>query len=376
MANNEIHSYDDVDTSGGRKRGKGVDSRSLGIIIAVVIAGILLSASIIIIWYVFFRPVQEPASVSAPVSAVVSETPVPSRPAEDAGVPVQEPVQSLSDADETSSDRISRQLDDIQVDTTRSLIQRNGEKSWFRYHTMQQGENLDTIAAMYDLKKETILGINAVKNLSSLSKGVELKIPVMDGRMYTVQSGDSLSTITARFNPSLGWKTLQELNDLDSPDIFPGQQLFIPDVRVSEDGSLDSYNRFVSPYEGKVTGLYNQTVVYGDSEEIVTLKGIWVQGKVGDEVRASSSGVVVDTAHDVTQMGRAHGDTLPALPRRKSFCRCGSQFAGVGLDVHPEAVQFSSMGESACDENRVHRNHAAPHHLLHPVPAHHRSESH
>lgn len=302
MANNEIHSYDDVDTSGGRKRGKGVDSRSLGIIIAVVIAGVLLSASIIIMWYVFFRPVQEPASVSAPVPAVASESPGQSAPAEDAGEQVQEPLQGQ--ADEASSDRISRQLDDIQVDTTRSLVQRNGEKSWFRYHTMQPGENLDTLAAMYDLKKETILGINAVKNLSSLSQGVELKIPVMDGRMYTVQSGDSLSTITARFNPSLGWKTLQELNDLDSPDIFPGQQLFIPDVRVSEDGSLDSYNRFVSPYDGKVTGLYNQTVVYGDSEEIVTLKGIWVQGKVGDEVRASSSGVVVDTAHDVTQMGR------------------------------------------------------------------------
>ncbi len=298
MANNEIHSYDDVDTSGGRKRGKGVDSRSLGIIIAVVIAGVLLSASIIIIWYVFFRPAQEPVSVSEPIAAVASEAPVQSMPAEVAE------VQDLGPSEVNSSDRISRELDDIQVDTTRSLVQRNGEKSWFRYHTMQPGENLDTIAAMYDLKKETILGINAVKNLSSLSQGVELKIPVMDGRMYTVQSGDSLSTITARFNPSLGWKTLQELNDLDSPDIFPGQQLFIPDVRVSEDGSLDSYNRFVPPYVGKVTGLYNQTVVYGDSEEIVTLKGIWVQGKVGDEVRASSSGVVVDTAHDVTQMGR------------------------------------------------------------------------
>ncbi|MBN2859358.1 MAG: peptidoglycan DD-metalloendopeptidase family protein [Sphaerochaetaceae bacterium] len=295
MANNEIHSYDDVDTSGGRKRRKGVDSRSLGIIIAVVIVGVLLSAAIIIIWYVSFRPSNENAAVLTPVSAPAKET-VPKEPVVDAV--------TESQKGGNSSDQIAQQLDAIQVDTTRTLVQRNGEKSWFRYHTIQAGENLDTIAAMYTLKKETILGINAVKNLSSLNEGVELKIPVMDGRMYTVESGDSLSTITARFNPSLGWKTLQELNDLDSPDIFPGQQLFIPDVRVSEDGSLDSYNRFVSPHNGTISGLYNQTVVYGDSEEIVTLKGIWVRGNLGDPVRASSSGVVVDTAHDVPQMGR------------------------------------------------------------------------
>jgi len=296
MANNEIHSYDDVDTSGTRKRGRGVDSRSLGIIIAVVIVGVLLSAAIIIIWYVSFRPSNGNAAVLAPVSAPAEET-VSMEPVVNAA------TEEGQEGDD-SSDQIAQQLEDIQVDTTRTLVQRNGEKSWFRYHTIQAGENLDTIAAMYNLKKETILGINAVKNLSSLNQGVELKIPVMDGRMYTVESGDSLSTITARFNPSLGWKTLQELNDLESPDIFPGQQLFIPDVRVSEDGSLDSYNRFVSPYNGTVSGLYNQTVVYGDSEEIVTLKGIWVQGNLGDEVRASSSGVVVDTAHDVPQMGR------------------------------------------------------------------------
>ncbi len=301
MANNEIHNYDDVDTTGGRRRGKGVDSRSLAIIITVVIVGVLLSAAIIVIWYISFRP-SAASQTTEPIAAV-------------APITVEEPKEPESDSitvQNTGTPDISQQLDDIQVDVSKNLASRAGEKSWFDYHTIQKGETLDTIAALYGLKKETILGINAVKSLSSLTEGVELKIPVMDGRLYTVQSGDSLSIITNRFNPSLGWQTLQDLNDLSSPDIFIGQQLFIPDVQVSEDGSLNDYDRFISPYEGRISGLYNETVVYGESEDIVTLKGIWVKGNKGDEVHASGSGTVVDTANDLDMMGKFvtlnHGD--------------------------------------------------------------------
>ncbi len=297
MASNDIHNYDDVDTSGGKRRGKGVDSRSMAIIVSVVIIGVLLSAAIIIIWYVSFRPAAAEESTGGR-TAIVAEATEASQ-TEGVSVPLPQTPSTPS-----VSEDISQQLDEIDVDVSKGLVQRSGEKSWFSYHTMQKGETLDTIAALYDLKKETILGINAVRSLSSLTEGVELKIPVMDGRLYTVQSGDSLSIITSRFNPSLGWQTLQDLNDLNSADIFPGQQLFIPDVQVSEDGSLNGYNRFTSPYDGTITGLYNETKVYGDSEDIVTLKGIWVKGNKGDEVHASSSGVVVDTANDVERMGR------------------------------------------------------------------------
>ncbi len=297
MANNEIHNYDDMDTSRKGRKGKSVDSRSLAIIVSVIIIGVLLSVAIIVIWYISFRPSKagEQKILQQQVAVVSESAPV---------APVT-PI-ALPSAQTTGSDSIdiSQQLDDIEVNVNAGLSQKKGEKSWYTYHTIQRGETLDAIATLYGLKKETILGINGVKSLSTLTDGVELKIPKMDGRLYTVQSGDSLSIITSRFNPTLGWKTLQELNDLSSQVIYPGQQLFIPDVQVSEDGSLNDYNRFVSPYSGSLSGLYNQTVVYGDSEEIVTLKGILIRGTKGDEVFASGSGVVVDTAHDAERMGR------------------------------------------------------------------------
>jgi lipoprotein NlpD len=171
-------------------------------------------------------------------------------------------------------------------------------------HTVKEGENLDSIAAMYSLDKETIISKNEIKNISVVKPGQVLSIPDRNGIIYTVQSGDSLSIITSRYNPDLGWKTLQELNGLPSERLDPGQKLFIPSASVGADGSFASFNRFVKPAVGKITGLYGQMVKYGDSDEIVKLQGIWIEGAEGASVLASGNGVVVDVGNDPDALGR------------------------------------------------------------------------
>ena len=86
--------------------------------------------------------------------------------------------------------------------------------------------------------------------------------------------------------------------------IFPGQKLFIPSAQADDDGSLASYDRFVRPAEGKIAGLYGQPVVYGNSEAIVVLQGIWIEGSPGSDVKASGTGVVVDTGNIPDGKGR------------------------------------------------------------------------
>ncbi|MDC7246215.1 MAG: LysM peptidoglycan-binding domain-containing protein [Sphaerochaetaceae bacterium] len=295
MSNRERHNYDDMSSFDrhGKDRSR-IDSKSLSIIVVVIIIGVVLSLSVILVWYFYFStPETEKKAVEQTQPLVIDD--VKEAPEE---IPSQSPQ-----ATPTQTDDAAQKLDDVKVDTDSSIAVKDPD-NWYTDHTVQEGETLESLSQMYGITKESIISVNAIKSLSSIRAGITLRIPDQNGQLYTVQSGDSLSIITNRYNPGLGWKTLQELNNLKSQDIFPGQKLFIPSATVRDDGSVNDYNRFVSPFDGRITGLYGQTVVYGSSEEIVSLKGLWIAGEKGSEVEASGTGTVVDVGNEIDGMGR------------------------------------------------------------------------
>ncbi len=336
-------SYDDMGESARHGRGsERIDPRSRKIIVSVVLIGIILCGAVIVLWLLYFPssatpgenaqntlivdPVARP--VAAPVATSIPSQPSPSdqsvnsdalvrAPATGGPAPVATPVPSV--VEKPASTGIT-----------------------YTSHTVKEGESLDTIAALYSLDKETIISINAIKNISLVKAGEILSIPDRNGQLYTVQSGDSLSIITNRYNPTLGWKTLQELNGLSSEVIHPGQKLFIPSASVEADGSFASFNRFVKPAVGRITGLYGQMVKYGDSEEIVKLQGIWIEGVAGSTVQASGSGVVVDVGNDPDALGRfvvishadgyrtTYGHMESILPKVGDQVRQGDPIGSIG----------------------------------------------
>src|SRR5690554_3547463 len=301
MGYRDKNSYDDMGRSGvsRRRNGDRMDSKSLRIIVSVVIIGILLCVGVVVLWLLYFSSSEGPeraSGTSLVVEPIVQDSPASqetpetqtSQPAESASALSRSPVTTIKTPTPV---RVPSQ-------------ERESRSVWYVEHEVQEGETLDSLSEAYGVSRETILSVNAVRNLSSVRPGTVLRIPDRDGQLYTVQSGDSLSIITNRFNPSLGWKTLQEINGLSSEVIFPGQKLFIPSARVDDDGSFSFYDRFVRPAEGRITGLFGQTVVYGTSEEIVVLQGIWIEGAPGSQIRASSTGVVVDTGNVPDGRGR------------------------------------------------------------------------
>jgi murein DD-endopeptidase MepM/ murein hydrolase activator NlpD len=291
MSNKERHNYDDMGNLNRKgKDGSRIDPKSLSIIVIVIIVGVVLSLGVILVWFFYFTTPETKTTENSPVTSMVINDDVKVDPidVDDPPAASQEPT-------------IAQQLDNVTVNTTIAV---KAPDSWFTNHVVKKGETLESISQMYKITKESILSVNAIKSLSSIKEGITLKIPNQNGQLYTVQSGDSLSIITNRYNPGLGWKTLQEINNLSSQDIFPGQKLFIPSATVADDGSLNDYNRFISPFTGDITGLYGQTVVYGDSEEITSLKGLWIAGKKGSDIAASGSGTVVDVGNEVDKMGR------------------------------------------------------------------------
>jgi murein DD-endopeptidase MepM/ murein hydrolase activator NlpD len=284
-----------------------MDKKSLRIIVTVVIVGVLLCVGVIALWLMYFSSTEQPATVASN-PMVVEPVQVPKGPATQGEPEGSTPVSTDSNsAGAVAATNLTRTgTTGIETPTpARTATPTAASRSvWYVEHTVQESETLDSLSETYGVSKETILSVNAIKNLSAIRPGVVLRIPDRNGQLYTVQSGDSLSIITNRFNPTLGWKTLQEINALRSEVIFPGQKLFIPSAEVDDDGSLAAYDRFVRPATGRITGLYGQTVVYGTSEAIVVLQGIWIEGPVGTEVTASGTGVVVDAGNVPDGMGR------------------------------------------------------------------------
>lgn len=103
-----------------------------------------------------------------------------------------------------------------------------------RHHTVQRGQTLSAIAARYDVSTGTLMSVNDLASPHRIRPGQRLRVPgvaptasggVRDG-VYTVQPGDTLSEISDRFRVSM--EQLAEENDLaNSHRIYAGQKLRI-----------------------------------------------------------------------------------------------------------------------------------------------------
>lgn len=96
-----------------------------------------------------------------------------------------------------------------------------------RTYTVQPGDTLSSIAAKLGVAQSQISGFHS-GNPNLIYPGEVLNIsggsPQPSAEYYTVRSGDSLSAIAARYGTS--WQHIRDLNGLSNPDlIYPGQVL-------------------------------------------------------------------------------------------------------------------------------------------------------
>lgn len=102
-------------------------------------------------------------------------------------------------------------------------------------YTVKDGDNLDTIAAAFQISKDTIKWANS-KIISpfndNIAVGWKLDIPEMDGVLYTVLDGDTLDKIVERTSGDRA--TIIEINRLVPPAyaVSSGQRIFIPDGKL------------------------------------------------------------------------------------------------------------------------------------------------
>ena len=105
-------------------------------------------------------------------------------------------------------------------------------------YTLATGDTLGLLAKRFNTTVDAILSLNQMTNPDVVTVGQQLKIPgeappELGGYgAYTVQAGDTLSSIARLYNMTMA--DLQKLNGITNPDVMtPGQVLKVPGIAAS-----------------------------------------------------------------------------------------------------------------------------------------------
>jgi len=167
-------------------------------------------------------------------------------------------------------------------------------------YTIVKGDTLWTISKRYDVKMSSIISTNQLKEISRLSVGQKLKIPItnmdiakaegyskneeVQEVIYYVKKGESLWNISRNYNVTL--ETIIAANHIsDASKITAGQRLVIPKVP----GARSSLCDFIWPVRGRITSPYGQRILNGRKEFHT---GIDIGSPTGTKIVAAESGKV------------------------------------------------------------------------------------
>lgn len=98
-----------------------------------------------------------------------------------------------------------------------------------RVYTVQSGDTLSGIAAKYGTTYQKLASYNGIANPNVISVGQEIKIPGSGVRTYTVKAGDSLWAIAAKqLGDGSRYNEIKTMNGLSSNTIYAEQTLKLP----------------------------------------------------------------------------------------------------------------------------------------------------
>jgi len=167
-------------------------------------------------------------------------------------------------------------------------------------YTVVKGDTLWSISQRYDVKMNSIISTNNLKEISRLSIGQKLKLPITnmdiakaegysqdataEEIIYYVKKGESLWSISREYNVKL--EAIIAANSIaDASKISTGQQLRIPNVP----GARNNIGNFIWPARGRITSPYGVRVISGRKDFHA---GIDIGGPTGTNIVAAESGRV------------------------------------------------------------------------------------
>jgi len=216
-------------------------------------------------------------------------------------------------------------------------------------YTVVKGDTLWSISRRYDVNMSTIISANNLKEISRLSIGQKLKLPITNMDIakaegydqeaaakeiiYYVKKGESLWSISREYNVKL--ESIIAANNIkDASRISAGQQLRIPNVP----GARSNICNFIWPVRGRITSPYGMRVISGRKDFHA---GIDIGGPTGTNIVAAESGRVsyagymrgygnvIILSHD-GGYSTVYGHNSVNLVRKGQYVKRGSIIAKLG----------------------------------------------
>ena len=116
-------------------------------------------------------------------------------------------------------------------------------------YVVEEGENMDTIAAKYGISTDQIRWSNNLKT-TDVAPGTVLYVPSTSGIVYTVKAGDTVESIAAKYGSNTA--EIIAMNDLEVSGVSEGMRILI------KDGTLPSTERpeYVAPVVARTYATY------------------------------------------------------------------------------------------------------------------------
>jgi murein DD-endopeptidase MepM/ murein hydrolase activator NlpD len=111
---------------------------------------------------------------------------------------------------------------------------------------------LTTISKKLGVTMDTLISLNSMENVHSISEGKRIIVPNLQGILYTVKKGDTIDNIAS--NHKINTQEIAEANDLEEMTIEEGNVIFLPGAQLTDEERAKAMGYlFLKPLRGHYT---------------------------------------------------------------------------------------------------------------------------
>lgn len=167
--------------------------------------------------------------------------------------------------------------------------------SYFAYR-VKSGDTISEIASRYNITTDTIISVNNIKSSRSIPIGQYLKIPTMDGILYTVKaSGETPETIAKKYSVSAD-KVAMANSLAENQSLTTGRTVFVAGAKMDRIALLEiNGDLFKNPLHSSyyISSRFGWRVSPFDSSKRTYHGGIDMACPTGTPIYAASEGTVI-----------------------------------------------------------------------------------
>ncbi len=181
--------------------------------------------------------------------------------------------------------------------------QGEGEKLpelYYSVYMVQKGDIIGTIAKTHGVSQDALISLNKLRNTRTIQIGQLLKIPSINGILYTAKKGDTPELIADKYRVSL--EKIALANNISDNIVTAGAVIFLPDAKLDwitiQEINGDLFRKplrggyYISSRYGWRDNPFVGSRTFHNGMDMATSKG--------NPVYAALDGMVASTGYNVT----------------------------------------------------------------------------